>query len=49
MKIEKRVYEHDDNFMKYNSNFDSLHTSFIMVSPTISGYEDRIAKRMHLI
>ena len=44
LKIEKRVYDHDEAFMKMNANFDSLSTSFMMMSPTISSYDDRLTK-----
>jgi len=46
MKIEKRVYEHDDKFMGVNANIDSMQTSYLMLQSTIGNHEDRIEKCM---
>ena len=48
MKIEKRVYDHDDRFMGVNANIDSMQTSFLMTQSTIGNHEYRLEKCKHI-
>jgi hypothetical protein len=49
IKLEKRIYDHDEKFMLLNANLDSVQSSCVLMNSSLSAHDDFLSKCKEII